>query len=233
LNMLENVLREARDVGVRALITSGTSYLDGCKVLEIADNSYVYASLGLMPYYSEDPEQVTRLAVENRERVVAIGEVGLDYYLGGRETRQRQQEVFRRFIEASKELDLPLVIHSRSAGRYALDILIGMGAERVVMHAFDGSASEAERGAARGYYFSIPPSVARSEQKQKMVRRLKLENLLLESDAPALGPERGVVNYPKNIVVSAEYVARLKNLSVERVVETTTQSAMELFQIHF
>ncbi|MEM3096214.1 MAG: TatD family hydrolase [Nitrososphaerota archaeon] len=135
------------------------------------------------------------------------------------------------FIELSKELDLPLVIHSRSAGRYALDLLTSLGAERVIMHAFDGSASEAERGAAKGYYFSIPPSVVRSEQKQKMVRRLKLESLLLESDAPALGPERAAPNYPKNIKISAEYVARAKGLTLEKVVDVTMDNASQLLRI--
>ncbi len=232
---LEKVLADARNAAVKGLITSGTSYEDDCRVLEISDNRYVYASLGLMPYYNEDPERVIALAERNRDKIVAVGEVGLDYYLGASETRQRQQDVFRRFIEASREMDLPLVIHSRSAGKYALDLLISMGAERVVMHAFDGSAGTAERGAAKGYFFSIPPSVVRSEQKQKLVRRLSLENLLLESDAPALGPESGVVNYPCNLVISAEHVARLKGVGLERVVETTSRSAAELFrlQIHF
>lgn len=232
---LGTVLSDARAAGVLAIITSGTNYEDCCNVLKIFDNSYVYASLGLMPYYSESPEPVYELIRMNRDRVVAIGEVGLDYYLGPRDTWERQRAVFRGFIELSKELDLPLVIHSRSAGRYALDLLLEMGAERVVMHAFDGSAGEAERGAAKGYYFSIPPSVVRSEQKQKLVRRLKLESLLLESDAPVLGPVRGVVNHPKNVRVSAEYVARVKGVALERVVEMTTQSAVELFRLrtHF
>ncbi|MCS7137165.1 MAG: TatD family hydrolase, partial [Candidatus Caldarchaeum sp.] len=148
-----------------------------------------------------------------------------------KDSRELQAKVFREFIEVAKSLDLPVVVHSRSAGRYALDVLIESGADRVVMHAFDGAASEAARGAAKGYFFSIPPSVVRSEQKQKMVKRLGLENLLLESDAPVLGPERGAVNRPANIRISAEAISRLKNIALDTVVDRTTENAKAIFRV--
>jgi len=225
------VVKEARQAGVAALITSGIGYDDCLRVLSISDNTYIYPTLGIEPYDLNGYEMVLDLIAKNRDRVVGVGEVGLDYYIGARDTRETQRRVFGEFIELAKSLDKPLVIHSRSAGKYALEVLFEHGAEAVVMHAFDGAASEAEKGAARGYYFSVPPSVVRSEQKQKMVRRLKLENLLLESDAPVLGPERGVVNKPSNIKISAEAIARIKNITVEKVVEKTSENAKFLFHL--
>ncbi|MEM0440830.1 MAG: TatD family hydrolase [Candidatus Caldarchaeum sp.] len=228
---LSQVLEESRKENVRAIITSGIGYEDCVKVLNIIDGIYVYASLGIEPYELEGYEKVIYLIEENVKRIIAVGEVGLDYYWGKKETREFQKKVFREFIELAKSHDLPIVVHSRSAGRYAIDVLIEAGAEKVVMHAFDGSASEAVRGASKGFHFSLPPSVVRSDQKQKMVKRLSLENLLLESDAPVLGPERGVVNKPANIKISAETIARIKNISFDKVVEVTSENAKALFRI--
>ncbi|MDW8083884.1 MAG: TatD family hydrolase [Candidatus Caldarchaeum sp.] len=228
---LEEVLLEAKKSSVKAIITSGIGFDDCLKVLTVVDGAYVHGSLGIEPYALDGYEKVIELIYRHRSRIVAVGEVGLDYYWGAKDSRELQAKVFREFIEVAKSLDLPVVVHSRSAGRYALDVLIESGAERVVMHAFDGAASEAARGAAKGYFFSIPPSVVRSEQKQKMVKRLGLENLLLESDAPVLGPERGVVNRPANIRVSAEAISRLKNIALDTVVETTTENAKAIFRV--
>lgn len=228
---LEVVLEEARKSSVSAIVTSGIGYEDCLKVLSIVDRVYVHGSLGIEPYALDGYEKVIDLINRKRDRIVAVGEVGLDFYWGARDTRHFQMKVFREFIEVAKGLDMPLVVHSRSAGKYALDVLFECGAERVVMHAFDGSASEAARGAAKGYYFSVPPSVVRSEQKQKMVKKLNLDNLLLESDAPVLGPERGMINKPANIKLSAETISRLKNIPFSTVVERTTENAKSIFRI--
>lgn len=228
---LSQIIDESRKENVKAIITSGIGYEDCIKALNIVDSMYVYASLGIEPYALEGYEKVVALIEQNVNRIVAVGEVGLDYYWGAKETREFQKKVFIEFIELAKSHDLPIVVHSRSAGRYALDVLIERSADKVVMHAFDGSASEAVRGASKGFFFSVPPSVVRSEQKQKMVKRLGLENMLLESDAPVLGPERGVVNKPVNIRISAETIAKIKNISFEEVVTVTTENAKALFRI--
>jgi len=228
---LDKVVEEARRAGVVAVITSGIGYEDGLKALSIADRRFIHVSLGVEPYELEGYDKVVELIESNSSVIVAVGEVGLDYYWGKREDRETQVRVFREFIQLAKKLDLPIVVHSRSAGKYALEVLIDEGAERVIMHAFDGSAQHALRGAERGYFFSIPPSVVRSEQKQKMVKRLSLDNLLLESDSPVLGPERGVVNTPANIKVSAEAISRIKNISLEKVIETTYENTKSLFKL--
>ena len=228
----KEIIEKSVEAGVKAIITSGLGYEDGLKALQISDYRIVYPSLGMSPYMLEGYEQVMESIRMESKRIVAIGEVGLDYWHAkDDEGRDRQKRVFREFIELSKELDLPLVIHSRSAGKYALEILFEMKAERVIMHAFDGAAKYAVRAVEKGYMFSIPPSIARSQQKRNLVKRIPLENLLLESDSPVLSPIAGQINYPWNIIVSAEWIGRIKGTSVEKVIEITGRNAVELLDL--
>lgn len=228
---LDEIVDEAKKIGVKIIISSGLGIRDSLKVLEISDYKTIYPSIGIMPYEVEGYEEVIELVRKNSGKIVAVGEVGLDYHISTTVDRKLQEKVFGEFIELAEELNLPIIVHSRSAGRYALEILFKHNAEKVVMHAFDGSASYALEGAKNGYYFSIPPSIARSQQKQKLVRKLPLENLLLESDAPALSPIPGEVNKPSNIKISVEWISRLKNVSIDKVEEITTENALEIFKI--
>ena len=226
------IVEKSVKAGVKAIITSGLGYEDGLKALEISDYRIVYPSLGVSPYMLEGYEQVIELINRESRRIVAIGEVGLDYWrVKDDEGRDRQRRVFREFIELSKSLDLPLIIHSRSAGKYALEILFEMKAERVIMHAFDGAAKHAVKAVERGYMFSIPPSIARSQQKRNLVKRIPLENLLLESDSPVLSPVAGQVNYPWNILVSADWIGKIKGIPIEKVIEVTGRNAAEILNL--
>lgn len=168
-------------------------------------------------------------AAELAYGLTGIGEVGLDYRVCESEPRRElQREAFCRMIRLARELGLPLNVHARSAGHYAIDLLLREGAERVLMHAFDGRASHALRGAEAGFLFSVPPSIVRSPQKQKLVRALPLESLALETDSPVLGPERGSRNEPANVAVSASAIAEIKALPEQEVRLQTTRNAARL-----
>ena len=111
-------------------------------------------------------------------------------------------------VALARELGLPLNVHCRSAGKKTLETLAAAGAERVLMHAYDGKVGHAMKAAEeRGWVFSIPPSVVRSKQKQKLVCRLPLEAMALETDSPVLGPDRNERNEPANILVSLATIA--------------------------
>lgn len=214
------------------------------KIIQLSQRfpGFIFPCLGVHPVQEVSPEKQRGAAPEDldvalpiiekyKEQLVAIGEVGLDFtprFVSSDAEKDDQRQVLTRQVELARRLDLPLNVHSRSAGRPTIHLLKELGAERVLLHAFDGRPSVALDGVKAGFFFSIPPSITRSEQ-QKLVKQLPLENICLETDSPALGPEKQVRNEPKNISVSAEYVAKVKGVSVETVMEVTTQNALRLF----
>ncbi|MEM2909949.1 MAG: TatD family hydrolase [Nitrososphaerota archaeon] len=228
---LADVIKNAKESGVAVIVTSGLGYEDCLKALEISDYRMIFPSFGIMPYELEGYESVLNLIEKNAKRIVAIGEVGLDFHISVRSNKELQRKVFKEFIDLSLSLDLPLIVHSRSAGKHALEMLVECGAKDAIMHAFDGSASHSLIGIERGYFFSIPPSVVRSVQKQKLVKKIPLDNILLESDSPALSPVPGEVNLPSNVRISAEAVSRIKCIPLEKVEEVTTENAMRVLRI--
>jgi TatD DNase family protein len=143
--------------------------------------------------------------------------------------REIQRDIFCRFIELSKELDLPLNVHSRSAGRHAVKLLLECSAVKVQLHAFDGKASAALPAVEAGYLFSVPPSIVRSRQKQKLVKNLPLSCLLIESDSPVLGPDPQQRNEPANSILAIDAIADLKNVHREAVVEAVMENTRRLY----
>jgi len=233
----EEVIRRALEAGVVAMLTSSLDHEDALKALKIAreHKGTVFLCVGFDPTIDdeEELEAVMQLARELAEKgeVVAIGEVGLDYYwVRSEEARSRQVARFKGWIRLAEELGLPLVVHSRSAGKYAIQALLEEGYDRVLMHAFDGRVGWALKGVREGgFYFSIPTSVVRSQQKRKLAKAVQLENLMVETDSPVLGPERGIRNEPANLPLAVEAIASIKGLAVEEVVEATYRNAVEFF----
>eukprot|EP00051_Salpingoeca_urceolata_P009490 m.115139 g.115139 ORF g.115139 m.115139 type:complete len:276 (-) comp16328_c0_seq3:484-1311(-) len=181
-------------------------------------------------------ESLRDLVVANRSSIVGIGECGLDYTPkvlaqghGAEQVKEMQLAVLAGQARLSAEFDLPLNVHSRSAGHHAIDFLRQHQVSRAVFHAFDGRPVHAERGVEAGFMFSVPPIVVRSPQTVKMIKRLPLDALLLETDAPALAPEKQARNVPANLEISCMAIAEHKGVTVEQVADTTTASAARLF----
>lgn len=231
---LSEVLGRARAAGVDQVVAVGETLADARKNLDLAAQhlGMVMAAAGLFPTILDldEASALEELIRRERHRLTAIGEVGLDYWKVQDESqREVQREIFGRFIALSLELDLPLNIHSRSAGQQTVDFLLARGARRVQLHAFDGRASRALPGVEAGYFFSVPPSVVRSPQKQKLVRRLPLSCLLLESDSPVLGADPKERNEPAAILVALEAIAGLKGLTREEVQEAVEGNTERLY----
>ena len=230
---LEAVLARAANRGVQAVLCVSETLAEAERVLELADrHSLIKPCAGLYPTILDRAAAAAMLAFIRRhqERLVAIGEVGLDYWkVQDPADREVQRDILAQHVALSRELDLPLNVHSRSAGRHAIAWLRENGARHVLLHAFDGKAATARAGLEAGYYFSIPPSIVRSPQKQKLVRHLPLEHLLLESDAPVLGPEKEVRNEPCNVWLSCQHIAAIKGVPVDEVARVTTANARRLF----
>ncbi|XP_062980107.1 putative deoxyribonuclease TATDN3 isoform X2 [Elgaria multicarinata webbii] len=241
---IENVLEEAKKSKVLALVVVAEHSADFEKIIHLSERypGFVFPCLGMHPVQSiptghersvslKDVDEAFPLIHLYKDRLLAIGEVGLDFtprIANTDEQKEGQRQVLIKQIQLAKQLDLPLNVHSRSAGRPTINLLKEQGAERVLLHAFDGKPSVAMEGVKAGYFFSIPPSIIRSEQ-QKLVKQLPLESICLETDSPALGPEKQVRNEPKNIFIAAEYVAKIKGISMEEVLDVTTQNAQKVF----
>lgn len=230
---LGDVLQRAATRGVQAILTVSETLEEAHHILALAArHPLLKPCAGLYPTILD--RQAARAMLDfirqHRDHLVAIGEVGLDYWkVQDAEGREVQRDILAQHIALSRELDLPLNVHSRSAGRHTIAWLREHDAQRVLMHAFDGKVSAAMAGIEAGYYFSIPPSIVRSAQKQKLVRQLPLERLLLESDSPVLGPEREQRNEPCNVWLACEHIAALKGISAAEVAQITTANARALF----
>jgi TatD DNase family protein len=227
------VIERAHTAGVSAIIAVGENLEDAEKNLMLAArHPMVHAAAGLYPTYLdlELASKMREFIRKHQQELVAIGEVGLDYWVIKEDSGKAiQREIFLGFIELSKELSLPLNVHSRSAGHHAVDVLLRAGATKVQMHAFDGKASAALPAVEAGFYFSIPPSVIRSDQKKTLVSKLPLSSLLIETDSPVLGPVPKERNEPANALVAVKSIAELKRIPVEEVVEAVSENARRLY----
>jgi TatD DNase family protein len=230
---LEIVLERAQIAGISAIIAVGENLADAEKNLVLAArHPMIRPAAGLYPTYLdlELAAKMRAFILSHKDELVAIGEVGLDYWMVKEESgREMQRDIFRGFIEQSKELALPLNVHSRSAGRHAVKVLLESAAGKVQLHAFDGKLSAAMPGVEAGFFFSVPPSILRSEQKQKLVRKLPLSTLLIETDSPVLGPVPQERNEPANAWIAARVIAELKGITVDEVVEAVTENTSRLY----
>ena len=227
------VLERAGKAGIKAIIAVGENLADARKNLALAKKYPILKpAAGLYPTHLdlEQAHQMADFLRENKSSIIAIGEVGLDYWVVKENSKKAlQRKILKIFIELSKELNLPLNIHSRSAGRHAIALLLESNAAQVQMHAFDGKAAAALPAVEAGYFFSIPPSVVRSRQKQKLVQRLPISCLLIESDSPVLGPTPNDRNEPANIWQSIKAIAELKDVSEQKVVAAVCENTKRLY----
>jgi TatD DNase family protein len=230
---LGEVLSRARTAGVGAVIAVGETLADAARNLALSESHpAIRPAAGLYPTVldREQADALQGFIRQNRRRLVAIGEVGLDHWAVQEEKeRELQAEIFLGFIGLAREVDLPLNVHSRSAGRRAIDLLLKSGAVRVQLHAFDGKASTAMPAVEAGYFFSIPPSVIRSRQKQKLVKQLPLARILVETDSPVLGPQPAVRNEPANLPLALQAIAEIKSLPEQAVAEAVVANTTRLY----
>ena len=227
------VIERARDAGVSAIFTLGENLSDAKRNIELAEkHPELMPAAGLYPSYLDrsQAEKMFSFIRKEKSKLVAIGEVGLDFWVvKEKPERAIQKEIFSNFIELSIELGLPLNVHSRSAGRHAVAMLLEQNAKKVQLHAFDGKASAAMPAVEAGYFFSLPPSIVRSRQKQKLIKHLPISCLLIETDSPVLGPSPKKRNEPSSAVIPVDAIAEIKNIRTEEVIETVFENTCRLY----
>lgn len=228
------VLDRARRAGIGVVVAVGETLAEAELNLDLAVlyPGMVQPAAGLFPT-NLDWDQARKLAGwirSHRGQLVAVGEVGLDLWkVQDNAERELQRQIFGLFIDVAMEVDLPLNVHSRAAGRQTIEMLLARGATRVQLHAFDGRAATAMPAVEAGYFFSVPPSIVRSAQKQKLIRRLPLSCLLVETDSPVLGPAAADRNEPANSRLSVQAIAEIKELPLPEVVATVTDNTIRLY----
>ena len=202
--------------------------------------SQIYAVIGVHPHDAQDvPEdyldQLRELSKE--EKVLAIGEIGLDFYYDN-SPRETQRKVFKEQIGLAKELNLPVVIHTRDADQETFEIIkeaVQNGGLRGVMHCYSGSVEMAREYLKLGFYISLggPVTFKKARVPKEVAKAVPLNRLFIETDCPYLTPEpfRGRRNEPKYVAYTAETIAEIKGISIEELAEVTSRNVKELFEI--
>ncbi|MBD3389166.1 MAG: YchF/TatD family DNA exonuclease [Candidatus Altiarchaeales archaeon] len=230
-NDLEEVMGRCQGMLVVNSIVQPDAVEKGLRLSEEYDN--IHCTLGLTASDVDEDrfKEAKRLVREHRDRIVGLGEVGLDYYwVKNEEEREVERRHFREFIELSRDLKLPLVVHSRDAEGDCINILEGCKS-RAMMHCFSGPPEEALKAVKMGCLISVPANVAYVKSRQRLVEALPLESLVLETDSPYLSPVKGFRNEPANVKYAAEKIAELKGVKVKEVEDATSENALEYFSI--
>jgi len=234
---LNLALQTARDSGVNHFLCVCIDLENFSNVLKIANqHSDVSASVGVHPCDTEgkEPSVDDLVSLSQSEDVVAIGETGLDYFYNkGDLTWQRER--FRNHIKAAKITNKPLIIHSRDAKEDTIKILTEESAEQVggVMHCFVEDWEIAQKSMALNFYISFSGIVTfkNATQIQDVARKMPDDRILIETDSPYLAPvpHRGKSNHPQNVIHVAEFIANLRNTTVEHIAEISSQNYHNLF----
>lgn len=235
------VLKRIREAGVEAVVNCACDPKSCRSTLRLMkEQDFIYGALGYHPHdvakLDEDAVDVLYDALSASEKVIAVGEIGLDYHYDF-SPRDIQQEWFIEQIELAKELELPIIVHSREAVEDTYKLLKEGQAYRVggVIHAFSGSLETAKRYIEMGFYIGIGGMVTFSDAKKlrAAVPEIPMDRILIETDCPYLAPVpcRGARNDSGNLVYTAGEIAQLKGMTLEEVAEQTAENARTLFGI--
>ncbi len=235
---IDGILIDAKKNNVLKLIISGCdkrSIRDGLEI--VYRYPEIYMTIGFHPdevddLTDHDLEDLERLLKTNK-KIVGIGEIGLDYYHNDM-NKERQKEYFIKQIELAEKYDLPVVIHSRDSIQDVYDILKEHHT-RGVIHCFSGSLEMAKLFIDLGFYLGIGGVLTFKNSKLKeVVNELSLDNVVLETDSPYLAPEpyRGHTNYPQNIKIVAQYIKKLKNISLDEISIATTNNVHKIYNLY-
>lgn len=235
------VIKRAKEAGVNIIIDVGGDLPSSHRALKLSQTfPEIYATVGVHPHDADQLDQKALKILKDlakADRIVAIGEIGLDYYYDN-SPREIQREAFRKQLELAREVGLPVVIHNREADEDTLDILKEMGVEEIggVMHCFASDLKMARECLALGLYlaFGGVTTFKNAKNLQGVVREVPLEKLLLETDSPYLTPHphRGKRNEPVYVRYVAEKIAELKQIPLKEVAEKTTANAREVFNLN-
>jgi TatD DNase family protein len=237
---VEEVIQRAQAEGVSNIVVVGFDEKTIKGALKLAeDYEFIYAAVGWHPVDAIDMTAEHLLWIEqlaSHPKVVALGEMGLDYYWD-KSPKDVQKEVFRKQIQLAKKVKLPIIIHNRDAHEDIVKILKEENASEVggIMHCFGSSLEIAKQCIEMNFYISFggPVTFKNAKRPKEVAKELPIDRLLIETDCPYLAPHpyRGKRNEPSYVKLVAEAIAELKDMTYEDVVLATTENAKKLFAI--
>ncbi|MEK3888927.1 TatD family hydrolase [Bacillus sp. FSL K6-3431] len=237
---IEEVINRAQASGVEKMVVVGFDRKTIQKALELIEKyEFLYASVGWHPVDAIDMTEDDLIWIEGiaaHPKVVALGEMGLDYHWD-KSPKSVQQDVFRRQIRLARKLNLPITIHNREATQDIVQILKEEKAYEVggIMHCFSGSAEVAKECIDLNFYISLggPVTFKNAKKPKEVAVQVPIDRLLIETDCPYLAPHpyRGKRNEPAFVKFVAEEIAELKGLSLDEVAQATTANAKKVFNI--
>ncbi len=236
----EEVIKRAKDK-LDNVIVSGYSNDSNMKVLQLSKDyeGFIYPTFGFHPVSSQNATEADiKTAHENIDKyldeIVAIGEVGMDYfYVTDKTLRERQQEIFTGFLKLADEYEKPIVMHVRDCEKKAVNIVADYdNIPYFVFHCYGGSLKTAKRIMNMGNaYMSFSTMLCYSKQHQDLIEKIDLDYILTETDSPYLAMTKEDRNEPANVVNAVYKIAELKNMDVKTVDEITTNNACKIFKI--
>lgn len=234
----DNFIEELKSNEIDNVIIPGVEPSTFDEIISLCEKyDMLFAAIGVHPSeaktYTSETEKIIYEKCKNN-KVIAIGEIGLDYYWE-QETKELQKEVFRKQLNIAQELQIPVLIHDREAHEDTFSILQEFNLKNVVFHCFSGNADFAQKCIDKGYYIAIGGVVTFKNAKdlKEVAKIVPLDKLLLETDAPYLAPVpyRGKLNSPAYLKYIAQEIADLKEINIEEVKKQTTKNAQEIFGI--
>lgn len=234
----EEIIEHIKSEGVSLVVNIGADMESSKTTVELAEKyDFIYAAVGVHPYDEPDltDDDILELKqLAKSEKVVAIGEIGLDYHFPDTD-KEGQKEGFRKQIALAKELNLPYVVHDRDSHQDCYDIIKESGYFRGVMHCFSGSSEFAKQMTDLGFYISFAGTVTFKNAKKvkEAAKTVPLDRILIETDCPYLSPEpnRGKRNNPANVRYTAEVLAEIKGISLDEMAKITMENGKRFYGI--
>lgn len=235
----QEIIKNAFDNDVSYILNASSSRQSVAKTISLANEfENVYAAIGIHPHDAKDIDEdfIKKLiSYEKNQKVVAVGEIGLDYHYDF-SPRDTQKFWFKRQINLAKDLKLPIIIHDREAHQDVLDIVKSEEAQDVggVFHCFSGSVEMAKEVLSNNFYISLagPITFKNARKAVEVAEYVPIDRLLIETDSPYLTPEphRGKRNYSAYVKFIAQKIADIKGMDLEEVAQKTTDNAKRLFK---
>jgi TatD DNase family protein len=238
---IEAVLKRSRDAGITRWITIGTDLADSQKAVALAGRfENMFATVAIHPHNAKSADAQTIAAIKElaqNKKIVAIGETGFDLHYDF-STPKQQQDSFTKHLELAKELNLPVVIHSREAFDETMEILEAheSGLKGLVFHCYSGDVRQAKIILDKGWYISLTGVVTfkNAEKTREVAKYVPLDRLMIETDSPYLSPEpmrKQKVNEPALLIHTARFVAGLRGMDLTKFIEAVTSTTSRFFPL--